>query len=506
MKTGIFGGTFNPPHEGHAEAARAVMRALSLDRIIFVPTAQPPHKALPRFSATEEQRLCMTRLMAESVEGASVSDIEILRGGVNYTADTLSEFKKLYPEDELYLLMGTDMLLSFGAWKRPADICALASLAVFRREENDLEKIKAAAKETEKAYGGRVCVIENDPIVFSSTKARGGDRQMLSPAVEKYVSDHCLYVDTDALCESVKGRLSEKRYAHTLGVASLSCELARIYGEEENRAFCAAVLHDCAKEMPLSEQLSICEKYGVKQDYDEDNLKELIHADTAAALAKAEYNMCDDVCRAIKYHTTGNDEMTLLDKIIYVADACEENRKWDKAPALREQAKRDLDGAVVFLLDETVKRLEKNGKKPYYRTRTALCAAKDTERKKKMADEPVSIVKTAVKAADAKKASDITVLKVAAQTTLADYFVIMTGMTGVHLRALSEEIEKKLKEEGVTPHHIEGVTSSWILMDYGGAVINIFLQDAREMYALERLWGDAETVDINTFLSEDEEK
>ena len=173
---------------------------------------------------------------------------------------------------------------------------------------------------------------------------------------------------------------------------------------------------------------------------------------------------------------------------------------------MRERAKRDLDGAVVFLLEETVKRLEKNGKKPYYRTRTALCAAKVTERKKKMADEPVSIVKTAVKAADAKKASDITVLKVAAQTTLADYFVIMTGMTGVHLRALSEEIEKKLKEEGVAPHHIEGVTSSWILMDYGSAVINIFLQDAREMYALERLWGDAETVDINTFLSEDEEK
>ena len=112
-----------------------------------------------------------------------------------------------------------------------------------------------------------------------------------------------------------------------------------------------------------------------------------------------------------------------------------------------------------------------------------------------------AIMETAVAAADAKKAGDITVLKVSAQTTLTDYFVIMTGMSSTHLRALSEEIEKKLGEAGVTPHHIEGVTSSWILMDYNGAVINIFLQDAREMYALERLWGDAEKIDISNLIA-----
>ncbi len=105
-----------------------------------------------------------------------------------------------------------------------------------------------------------------------------------------------------------------------------------------------------------------------------------------------------------------------------------------------------------------------------------------------------------VKLADSKKAGEITVLQVGEQTTLTDYFIVMTGMSTPHLRALSEEIEVKLKEDGVMPHHIEGVTSSWVLMDYSTVVVNIFMEEAREMYALERLWGDAVTVDIEKLL------
>lgn len=108
-----------------------------------------------------------------------------------------------------------------------------------------------------------------------------------------------------------------------------------------------------------------------------------------------------------------------------------------------------------------------------------------------------------VKLADSKKAGDITVLHVGEQTTLTDYFVIMTGMSGPHLRALSEEIEVKLKEKGVMPHHIEGVTSSWVLMDYTSVVVNIFLEDAREMYALERLWGDSQNVSIDGLIAKE---
>ena len=114
------------------------------------------------------------------------------------------------------------------------------------------------------------------------------------------------------------------------------------------------------------------------------------------------------------------------------------------------------------------------------------------------------VMENIVKISDNKKAGDITVLKVAEQTSLTDYFVIMTGLSSPHLRALSDEIEMKLKEKGVTPHHIEGVTSNWVLLDYTGVVVNVFLQEAREMYALERLWGDAPKIDISDLIVREE--
>jgi len=115
---------------------------------------------------------------------------------------------------------------------------------------------------------------------------------------------------------------------------------------------------------------------------------------------------------------------------------------------------------------------------------------------------PKMLMEEIVKLADSKKAGEITVLKVGEQTTLTDYFVIMTGLSAPHLRALSEEIEIKLKEKGIMPHHVEGVTSSWVLLDYSSVVVNIFLKDAREMYALERLWGDAPVIDTAAILGE----
>ena len=109
-----------------------------------------------------------------------------------------------------------------------------------------------------------------------------------------------------------------------------------------------------------------------------------------------------------------------------------------------------------------------------------------------------------VRTADSKKARDIVALRVDEQTTLADYFLVMTGTSSTHIRALSNEIEKKLKDEyGLYSHHVEGVTSNWILMDYVSVVVNIFLSEARELYALERLWGDAKKADIDQYLNKD---
>ena len=116
--------------------------------------------------------------------------------------------------------------------------------------------------------------------------------------------------------------------------------------------------------------------------------------------------------------------------------------------------------------------------------------------------EPKALMEEIVKISDSKKAKDILALEVTEKTSLADYFLLMTGTSTTHIRALSDEIEMKLKEKfGVYPHHVEGVTSSWILADYTTVVVNVFLAEAREMYALERLWGDAKQVDLSGILT-----
>lgn len=110
------------------------------------------------------------------------------------------------------------------------------------------------------------------------------------------------------------------------------------------------------------------------------------------------------------------------------------------------------------------------------------------------------IVKTAVKAIDSKRGTDIEVIRVNDITVLTDYFVIASANSNTQLKAIADEIEFKLSEQGIEPHHIEGRTSEWICLDYTGVVMHIFLNKQRDFYQLERLWEDGEKIDIDEFL------
>ena len=150
MKIGIYGGTFNPPHLGHLTAARAVFELLNLDQLLLVPAGMPPHKELPAGSPTPEQRLEMTRLAGEQLglgDRVRTLDIEVYRQGKSFTADTLAQLKAQHPEDELWLLMGTDMFLTLQAWHEPEKILSLAGIAAFGRTEEDTEELFSAQRE-----------------------------------------------------------------------------------------------------------------------------------------------------------------------------------------------------------------------------------------------------------------------------------------------------------------------------------------------------------------------
>ncbi len=122
------------------------------------------------------------------------------------------------------------------------------------------------------------------------------------------------------------------------------------------------------------------------------------------------------------------------------------------------------------------------------------------ERKKQMLTE--EILENSIKILDNKKAMDITALKITDLTTVADYFVIVSGTSTTHIKALADELEDKLSELGQEPKHIEGKATGWILLDYGNVVVHVFTPDSRETFNLEKLWSDAQTVDISKWIKE----
>lgn len=114
----------------------------------------------------------------------------------------------------------------------------------------------------------------------------------------------------------------------------------------------------------------------------------------------------------------------------------------------------------------------------------------------------LELVKHAVKALDSKKAVDIDVIGITELTIIADYFVLASGTSSTQVKALAEEVEFQLKQEGAEPLHIEGRATGWIVLDYGSVVVHVFQQEQREFYQLERLWTDGEKVDITKFLED----
>ena len=175
MKIGIYGGTFNPPHLGHMAAAKAAVAALGLDKLLLIPAAIPPHKALPSGTPAQEHRLAMVEKWADVMGGhVEVSALELEREGKSYTSDTLRAIRQTYPDAELWLLMGTDMFLTLHLWHEPEVILSLAGICAFGRTEQDGEALFAPQREhLQKNFDAKITTITLPGLVdISSTRLR----------------------------------------------------------------------------------------------------------------------------------------------------------------------------------------------------------------------------------------------------------------------------------------------------------------------------------------------
>lgn len=372
MRIGIFGGTFNPPHNGHVTLARAAAEQLALDRLLIMPACVPPHKPLPD-RVTPQQRYAMAELMAAPVgRCAQASDIELHRTGKSYTSDTLQTLHEQYPDAELWLLMGSDMFLSLHTWHEPEVICALAHIAAFSRVEEDIRAAMERQKQTlEQQYRAEVALLNNPQLIeLSSTDVRaalaaGRGSELVPEAVWGYIRREHLYgtqadlkhLTVEELRPIAMSYLKPKRMPHVLGTAEEAARLARRYGADETQARVAGLLHDCTKKLDMAEQLALCGQYGIVLDPLEQKALKLLHAKTGAAIARHVYGVDDAVYQAILYHTTGRAGMSLLEKILYLADYIEPSREFANDPdvvRLRETVYEDLDRGLLLGLTMTI--------------------------------------------------------------------------------------------------------------------------------------------------------
>ncbi len=380
-RLGIYGGTFNPIHIGHINSAHAFYDAMKLDELIIMPAAVSPFKAESSDNDPNE-RLKMARAAFENDErNIIVSDYEISNGGKSYTYLTLEHFSS--HDTELFFLMGTDMLLSLDTWRNPDIILKLAAICHVRRKECDANTEKAideAIRRYKENYNARIFDLEAEPFEISSTDIRqhvneGKDiSSFVTPEVGRIIKNDRLYRDCP-LYATVRRLVREKRWKHIFSTEEEALCLADIFGlsaGEKEKLRRAAVLHDITKYYTKDEHLSCLSELGITPDIDTLASEKTLHQMSGAYLARKLHPdiVDDDVFDAIRYHTTGKENMTLITKLMYLSDFIEPTRTFPDCVKLRAlfydniekgDKLRVLDEIMLISFDMTIADLKENG-------------------------------------------------------------------------------------------------------------------------------------------------
>lgn len=367
MKNVIFGGTFDPVHNSHIEMVEAVNALDDVEKIIIIPANIPPHKNKSQYGANAEDRLNMCKIAFESFSKAVVSDYEIKRQDISYTVETVKYFSNL---ENLCLLIGGDMLVTFDGWYCYKEILKRVEILAVMRPGIDKESFFAAKKQLEKD-GGKITVVDVSTDDISSTVVRSeleNNRKtdLIPENVLNYISKNDLYCgktyDFEQLKLLIKGKLSEYRYIHCLNVAKEAERLARIYGANPVKAKVAGLLHDATKDFTEKEQLQLFSKFSIILSDVELVSGKLWHAMSGEVYVKNILGVDDgEILSAIRYHTTAKANMSLLEKIIYIADFTSADRNYKDVDDIRKSANFDLNSTMEMTLKFTINDLTAKG-------------------------------------------------------------------------------------------------------------------------------------------------
>ena len=374
MRIGIYGGSFNPVHNGHIHLAETAVAEFGLDRLYLLPSKKSPHRSSAEY-APDEDRLEMLRLASRHNEKLFVSDYEIKSDRVSYTIYTVEHFRREFPDAELFLLVGSDMLLSFDTWYRYEQILENVTLCVVSREKGDLPELRKKAEELGKI--GKILVSETAPTVVSSTEVRKKIAKnkdftcYLDENVVQYIRLKGLYsvrgegellYNPDDKKKYLKAHLSAKRFAHSMNVAAECRKLAEKYGEDPEKAYFAGLLHDICKELPDDEQKALVMESGYTVCREEMETRSLWHGIAGAYYIKKEFGVEDiDILNSIRFHTVGRAGMSRLEEIVYIGDLVSAERDYKDVDKMRKLAYTDLNAAMLEAFAFSMKSVIKKG-------------------------------------------------------------------------------------------------------------------------------------------------
>lgn len=331
MKYGIFGGSFNPPHNEHKEICKRVKEALGLDKIILLPCGNAPHKThlLPF-----ETRCTMLEFLFEG-ENYVIDRIENELEGLTNSARVLPILKEKY--GDITFIIGGDSMIDMDTWIEPVKVMTTCPIAVVARGEKSSKLLYAVKKYQD--LGADITLVDYVGGIASSTLVRTYERVGLAcPFIPKKLNDSIaqnrLFNEYGNILEKLSKKLTAKRLEHTKYVVIMAVRLNEQLHLPYEKVLISALLHDNAK-------------YSAKTSTTYNGINctgAYAHAFVGAEEAETDFNITDtEILNAIRFHTTGKANMSDLEKLIFLADLVEETRDFDGVSELREISLADFN-------------------------------------------------------------------------------------------------------------------------------------------------------------------
>lgn len=332
-KIAIFGGSFNPITYGHLNIAQFAIDELNLDQLIFVPAYQSPFKK-KQVLAAAHHRIKMIELVLKPK--MTVSPFELNRKSLSYTIDTVKYFKNKHQDDQLFLIIGSDHLEKLNKWKEIETISKLAQIVVFRRSKN-IYKLNL------KKFNG--ILLNNEINHEASSRFFQGNFFDLDPKVLKYIGQEKIYFE-----KILESSLSQKRYLHCLHTKTYAIELAKSLNFDPAIAGFCGLVHDLAKEIDDEVAKKLIKRYE-PQSINLEKYK--LHQEVGYIILKHIFQIDEAIAHSIRVHTSLALELSLLDKIVFMADKLCQGRKWEGIQKIRDLSLRDFDQAFKIVVQKT---------------------------------------------------------------------------------------------------------------------------------------------------------